>query len=349
MDESRTGSTRRGFVRGAALAGAAVAIPQPWVRRAYAGDLRPITFLFDVSVYGKHALFYPAIDQGFFRDVGLDVTFQSGKGSADVVVKVAVGAVEAGFADAATSILARGKGAKTKQVMMIHYKSMINCVTMASKPVRKPKDLEGKKMGTNAGDSARVALPALAEINGFDASKVDIVTMDSPSKPAMFVAHRVDGLLGLDTYTPVLAAAARRIGEDVVEMSFRDWGLDIYSNGIVMSDDVLSRDPGLAKGIVNALARSCIYAVENPDAALKIFLRYNPAANAEISLAELNVAINHLMVPEVREHGVGPMSEKKMAFTLDIVRKYFGLEGAVNIADTYSNDFVTPGQKPRAT
>lgn len=316
------------------------------VRKASAQSLRKMTFLFDVSPYGKHALFYPALSQGFFEEEGLDVTFQSGKGSADVALKVAAGAAEAGFADAATSILARGTGAKVKQVMMVHYKAMNNTITLASNPVREPKDLEGRTMGATAGDAPRVALPALAKLNDFDASKVEIITMESPAKPAMLMSKQVEGVFSLAAYTPVIAAAAAKRDEEVVEMLYSDYGLDIYSNGIVFSDELLASDPDLAKSFVRALSRSCAFAVEDPARAIEIFMEYNAAANPEIARPQFDVTINHLMVDEVKKNGIGPMSEDKMTFTRDIVKEFYGLEGEVAVADAYTNDFAE-GVKPR--
>ena len=78
-----------------------------------------------------------------------------------------------------------------------------------------------------------------------------------------------------------------------------------------------------------------------------MFLKENPAANADIARAQFDVAISHLLVDEVKDHGVGPIDQAKMAFSLDIVRKYFGLEGTVKLDEIYSNDFVTAGQKPK--
>jgi NitT/TauT family transport system substrate-binding protein len=230
---------------------------------------------------------------------------------------------------------------------MVHYLAMNCATTLASNPVRKPQDMLGKKMGATAGDAPRVALPALGKINKFDDTKIEIITMESSAKPAMLMSKQVDGVLSLAAYTPVMAAAARKMNQDVVQMLFSDFGMDVYSNGIVVNDDLAARDPELVRGFVQALVRSCIFAVEQPAEAIKIFMKHNPAANPEIARPQLDVAIKHLMVDEVKEHGVGPMSKKKMAFTLDIVRDFYGLQGAVNLADVYSNDFVKAGQKPK--
>jgi hypothetical protein len=54
------------------------------------------------------------------------------------------------------------------------------------------------------------------------------------------------------------------------------------------------------------------------------------------------------MVEEVKAHGIGPMSQKKMDFTVEIVREFYGLQGTVNTAEVYSNDFAPSGRKPKA-
>jgi NitT/TauT family transport system substrate-binding protein len=338
---------RRDVTRGIVAAGAAATIGNFWVHGTRAQDLRKVSFLLDVNAYGKHALFYPAIDNGYFREAGLDVTFQPGKGSADVSVKIAAGSADAGFADAATTILARSKGAKIKQVMMVHYKNMNNATTLASNAVRKPQDLVGKKMGATAGDAPRVALPALAKINHFDASKVEIITMESPAKPAMLMSKQVDGVFSIAAYAPVMAAAARKQGQEIVQMLFADFGLDIYSNGIVVNDETAAKDPKFVKALVGAFQRSCVFAVEKPAEATAMFMKHNPAANPEIARAQLDVAIQHLMVDEVKQNGIGPMSEKKMAFTVDIVHDFYGMHGTVKTADVYTNAFAPAGLKPK--
>ena len=345
MGKSNGTVSRRGFGRSVAALGAAASLGAFHVGKASAQGRRKVTFLFDVSPYGKHALFYPALDNGYFKDAGLDVSFEAGKGSSDVAVKVAAGAAEFGFADAPTTMLARGTGAKVKQVMMVHYKAMNNVLTLPTKAVRKPKDLEGMKLGATAGDAPRIALPALAKINNFDASKVEIITMESSAKPAMLMSKQVDGVLSLAAYTPVMAIAAKRMGQEIVEMLYSDFGLDIYSNGIIARDESLASDPDMVRGFVQAMVRSCVFAVQKPAEAHAMFMKHNEAANPEIARAQLDVAIRHLMVDEVLQNGVGPMSEKKMSFTLDIVRDYFGLKAPVALADTYTNAFVQAGQK----
>ena len=327
----------------ATMAGVGAGIGAPTV---WAQSERSITFLLDIGAYGKHALFYPALDKGYFKEAGLNVRFEAAKGSADNVVKIASGTAEFGFADTPTSMLARGTNAKVKQILMVHYKAMNNVVSLASKPVRTPKEMAGKSFGATAGDAPRVALPALAKMNGFDASKVEIVTIEGSAKPALLLSKRVDGILGLSAFAPVYAEAVEKTGDKIVQVLFADYGLDIYSNGIIATDALIAKEPALVRAFNEALARSIIFACQHRDEAVQSFIKHNPIANPKTVRAQLDVAINHLLVDEVKQNGVGPMSAKKMAFTLDVVREFYGLKGEVKLEDTYSNDFAKPGLLP---
>jgi len=344
--KTRFSITRRGFTASAAAFGAGAAIGLGGFP-AIGQGLRKVVFLFDVSPYGKHSLFYPAIEKGYFKDAGLDVEIQNGKGSADVSVKVGTKNADFGFADCATMTLARGRGVPVKQFHMVHYKNMMNCSSLTSDPISSPKDLVGKTVGATSGDAARVALPGLAKINNFDHSKVEIITVDSPSKPALLMSGKVAGVLGLSAIFPVYSAAVQKAGKEATQFLYADYGLDTYNNGLITHDDTAKNDAGFVKAFGDAIAQSCVFAVENPDEAVEMFSVHNPAYNKETARKQLQVAIDHLMVPEVKEHGVGPMDPEKMAFTFKIVQDYFGLEGDVALEDLYSNDFVTKGQVPQ--
>ncbi len=59
-----------------------------------------VNFITDFGFNGRHAYYYVALDKGYYKAEGLDVTFLRGQGSIDAVKKVASGAAMIGFADA---------------------------------------------------------------------------------------------------------------------------------------------------------------------------------------------------------------------------------------------------------
>lgn len=340
--------SRRGFGRLAAGLAAGAAMLPSFPRPALAQGKKAVTFLLDVKPYSKHALFYAALDNGYFARRGLDVTFNAGAGSADVAQKVAGKGADFGFVDAGVAVLARGRGLPVKLTSMVHYKNMMTVVSLREPPIKTPKDLEGLKIAANAGDAVRTALAAVCKINGVDYTKLQFVTVETTNKRPLLFAGQVDATCDYAVNLPVYEAGAAKVGKHAAQVLFSDFGVDIYSNGMLAREDMLKDDPQLVKDFNDAMVEAMIFAVDNRDAAVEIFLKHNPQSDPALTRAGLDVAINHLLVPEVHQHGIGPMDKAKMASTIDIMKGYFQLAGAVTPDDVYTNAFVTPGQKPKS-
>jgi NitT/TauT family transport system substrate-binding protein len=316
------------------------------VRSAAAQSSRKVTFLLDVPVYSKHALFYPALENGYFAKRGLDVSFSAAKGSADAAQRVAAKAADFGFIDAGSAILARGRGLPLKMTGMVHYKNMMAMMSIGDPPLVAPKDLEGRKVAAAAGDAVRTGFAAVAKQAGVDLAKVEYVTVDVPNKRPLLFAGKVGATCDYSVNRPVYEAAARKMGKDVSQILFADFGLDIYSNGVTTRDDVLQREPTLVKSFNDALVESMVFAVDQPDEAVSMYMKHNTQSDPALIRAGLDIAIRHLMVPEVAQHGIGPMDPAKMEKTIAAMKSYFELASPVSVADIMTNDFITAGRRP---
>jgi NitT/TauT family transport system substrate-binding protein len=297
------------------------------------------SFLLDVLANPKHALFYPAVANGYFQKAALDVHIEAGKGSADVVQKVASGAFAFGFADASAVVLGRSRGLPVKLVAMVHYKPLMTIITRKEAHVDKPADLMGKKIASTSGDSVRAVFPAIARLNHVDASKVDFVTVDQAAKAALLMAGQVDGVCDYVSAFPIYEAAAAKNGSQLNRLLFADFGLDIYSNGIIVQDDLIQKSPAVVDGFTSAILESLRYSVDHRDETVAMFRQFYPQYDAQITREGLDIAIEHLMVPEVREKGLGRMSDEKMARTSETTRGTYGLQTAVAPGDVYTNAF----------
>src|SRR4029077_4869970 len=124
-----------------------------------------VNFLLDFTPYGKHAPFYAAIDKGFWRDAGFDVTIIKGEGSGTTISPYAAGTVDFAFADTPALIIARSRGVKVMAAGIIHDKSLYAFGTLEENNIKKPQDLQGKRVGASVGDANWVMFPAFAKLN----------------------------------------------------------------------------------------------------------------------------------------------------------------------------------------
>ena len=73
--------------------------------------LDKVTLMLNWYVYGEHAPFYYGKEKGYFKDAGIDLEIQEGRGSATVTQVVAAKTVQFGYVDVPTMMRAAVKGA----------------------------------------------------------------------------------------------------------------------------------------------------------------------------------------------------------------------------------------------
>jgi len=328
---------------GGAIAAAALSASG---RTAFAQSRKPVKFLFDVLPNPKHALFYPAVKQGFFSEQGLDVTIESSKGSADVIQNVASGGAAFGFADASAVVLSRTRDLPVTLVAMVHYKTLMSIITRVTSGVSRPADLVGKKIASTSGDAVRTVLPAFARLNGFDGEKVHFITVNQPAKASMLLAGQVDGVCDYVSALPVYREAAKAANLELSAIEYANYGLDIYSNGIVVHDDTLRSDPGLVKAFVRAIVQGLEFATAQRAETIKIFREFQPQYSEAVTREGLDIAADHLLVPEVYAGGIGSMSADKMERTIKTTVEAYGLTNPPAVSTVYTNAML-PGLFPR--
>ena len=128
----------------------------------------PLKFALDWKFEGPSAPYFVAIDKGYYKAEGLDVTVDSGPGSVAGIGRVAAGTYPLGFFD--VNSLARffneNPDKPVKAILMVYDRPPFSIVSLAKSGIAKPKDLEGKILGAPAADGAFAQWPAFVKENG---------------------------------------------------------------------------------------------------------------------------------------------------------------------------------------
>src|SRR5215208_7592489 len=103
-----------------------------------------IKFSLDFKFEGPAAPFLVAIDKGYFKAEGLDVTIDTAAGSLEPINRVAAGTYDMGFGDLNSLIKFRdaNPGTPIKAVYMVYNKPPFSIVGRKSRGVSSPKDIE---------------------------------------------------------------------------------------------------------------------------------------------------------------------------------------------------------------
>jgi NitT/TauT family transport system substrate-binding protein len=307
-----------------------------------------ITFNLDWVPYGKHSGFYAAVEKGLYKAEGLDVNIVRGHGSSDTVKRIGANSAEFGHADAGNLVAGRGNSdIKVKMVAMIHHKSLFVMYALKSSGIKTPADLPGRSIGSSVGNATRIMMPALAGIMKWDINKVKWVDMQNSSQLPSVIAGRVDATVTYATIGPSYFAAGKKAGKEVVEALFADYGLDLYSNGIITQESRLTKNPNQVKRFVRASLKGLAYGVEHPDEAMKTFIKKVPSVSATLARAHLNINNRHLVTAETKKTGIGVMLKERMQVLLDTTTKYVPMKRKPALNEIYTNDYITVKLKPK--
>ncbi len=224
-----------------AVAAASTAVAAP----AFAQQ--KLDFILNWVPGGDHAPYYYAKKMGWYKDAGLDVNLEPGKGSAVAVQKVAAGANQIGLADMPNALTLRGKGADTVGVFNVYANSPQGLYWLKSSGIKTVKDLAGKKIGNPAGDGARTIWPALAKANGMDANSVTWVNIDANAKLAALKSKSIDATTSFYNIHHIFK---RELGDDMGFVAWKDAGLNTYGNTVIVNGDYLKKNKATVAAFV---------------------------------------------------------------------------------------------------
>jgi NitT/TauT family transport system substrate-binding protein len=339
-----------GIIRFAALVAAAAALAAPAIEPASAQT--PVKFTLDWKFEGPAAPFTVAIDKGYFKEQGLDVTIDSAGGSLEPLNRLASGTYDMGFGDINSLIKFRdaNPGTPIKAVFMLYNKPAFSIVGRKSRGVTKPKDLEGKKLGAPAPDGAFAQWKIFTQANGIDASKVTIENVGFPVREPMLAAGQVDAITGF-SFSSFINLKDRGVPvDDITVLLMADYGVNLYGNAIIVNPKFAAEKPEVVKKFLVAFLKGLKETVKNPDASVASVLKRNDVAKKEVELERLKMALkDNILTPEVKTNGFGGVDAARLDKSIDqIAITYDFKNGKPKGADVFDSSYLPPAADRKA-
>lgn len=311
---------------------------------AQAANPVKIKFTLDWKIQGLHAWFYWAKAKGYFKDENLDVTIDQGEGSAAAVTRVMSGAYDAGFGDINAIIqnAATKPGEAPVMVYMIYNKAPFALLAKSNGPIKSLKDLEGTKLGSPPGGASFKLLPLLAKQNGVDYSKIDVTQVSPALQEQMLLQGQVD-TVAVFSATSYLNLVSLKLDpdKDFRWFFYSDLGLDLYSNGVMVSPKLAKDNPEAVKGLLRAINRAMKETVQNPDAAIDVLAAEEPLIKKDLEKRRLLYVYTNLIdTPEVRKLGLGDVSDVRLSSSITTIAASFELSKTPAAGDIFNRSFL---------
>ncbi|MBU1055710.1 MAG: ABC transporter substrate-binding protein [Proteobacteria bacterium] len=273
--------------------------------------LKKLTFLPQWLPQAQFAGYYVALNKGYYRHHGIDLTIIPGgpdhspaayikEKKADIVTLWLSSALQ--LADQSVEVVNVGQ---------IIQRSALVLAAKKSSGINSPADMDGKKIALWPSD---FQIQPRAFFDKFDL-KVQVVTTNSPINLFLRDGVQVSSLMWYNEYHTLINSGLDP--DEITLFFFDDVNLNFPEDGIYLRKETFENDPEAACAFVNASVEGWQYAFAHPEEAIDIMIPIMEAAHIPA-----NRVHQRWMLDRMRDLTVsGPKGERMWELKVDDYRK----------------------------
>ncbi len=240
---------------------------------------------------------------GYYKDAGLSLKIVAGGPNIDGVASVASGRANLGSISSSPSLmLARAAGIPIKCIAAGYQQHPFTYFSLKKNPVLKPHDLVGKKVATQG--TARILLRALLAKNGISEDDVEVSVMGGDM--AALMTGQVDVMTGWNTNINALSV----LGDQRVDMTLWDAGIQLYANPFYVTDDTLAKQRDKVEDIIRVSAKGWGWGHDNPEKAVEFLVERYPNLDLQSELKAVNLITDFSFNANTAKNGWGTMTRE---------------------------------------
>jgi putative hydroxymethylpyrimidine transport system substrate-binding protein len=290
---SRKAARRRRLAVALSMLAAALAVGCGDDAEQGGGGLRSAVIGLDFTPNAVHAPIYTAVREGYDREHGIDLRIRPPGSSPDSLKLLSSGRADLAVLDIHDLGLARERGADVVAVAALVQRPLAAIVAQAG--IRRPRDLEGRRVGVSGLPSDPAVLRAVVEGDGGDYDKIRQVTIGFAAVPSL-IERKIDAV---PAFWNAEGVVLRQRGVPIREFRVEEFGAPRYPEVVLFTTrETLEERRPMVEGIVRALSDGTRSVLADPEPAIREIARAG-GADEELVRAQLR-ALGPLLDPSLK-------------------------------------------------
>ncbi|MGP1570359.1 MAG: ABC transporter substrate-binding protein [Eubacteriales bacterium] len=298
-------------------------------------ELTKVKLILDFVPNTNHTGIYVAKEKGYYGQEGIDLDIvEPVDGVANTLVATGKGDFGISYQEDVTYARTGNEKLPIKAIATIVQHNTSGIVSVKSKGISIPHDFEGKTYAGWGSPAEAAVLKAIMKASGADPSKLKIVVADNLDYSAL---NKEIDLMWFFWAWDVIPAKEAGIDLNFISLQNYDNRLDYYTPVIVTNENIIQKNPNLARAFLKATQRGYEYAIKNPDEGAKIISKYVTSYDENV-LKKSQEYLSDKYIDD-SEHW-GKMKREVWKGYMDFMKENDLIENMVEPEECFTNEFL---------
>jgi NitT/TauT family transport system substrate-binding protein len=292
----------------------------------------------DFSPWGVQAAMHLAQHKGWFKEAGLDIDIQDGRGSGNTIQLVNAGQADVGQVQVGLVGSARANGATIKSIATFQRKTDLCVLVDKDSLISKVADLRGKTVVVFASSPWAPFVDEYLKSGGLTRNDLKVDVVDPAALWGTYFAKRADGLMS--TVGSALPIADQSRPSKCLLAS--EAGIAFPSYGLVAREETIAaRGPAIHR-LIQVEQRAWQALRENPEEGVKAMIAERPDARLDdkILLGQIKLTLDYFDTPASRGKPIGWQAKEDWEAALQSMQAAGVVTAGWNVSDYYTNALI---------
>lgn len=289
----------------------------------------------DFSPWGVQAAMHLAKNRGWFREAGLDVDIQDGRGSGNTIQLVNAGQADVGQVQVGLVGSARAQGARIVSIWNFQRKTDLCVLVDRASPINRIADLRGKKVVVFAASPWAPFIDTFLRAGGLGRDDLPLEVVDPAALWGTYIAKRADGLMStVGSAIPI--AEAPRPSRCILAS---EGGVTFPSYGLVAREDTVQSRGAALRRLIQVQQRAWEHLRTNPEDGARAIMAERPDARLDpkVLTEQVKLTIDYFDTPASQGRPIGWQAREDWEAALKSMEAAGVVRPGWNAADYFTN------------